>query len=135
ADVALRIFGGDDRDIELLPQLHIRIDVLFVERVLVPEKAEPLDGAADTHCVGVTIAPGGIEHQGELVADVFAAMSHSAASQAPIARRPRLRWRARIAACRSSRASGSLPTSTGFKNRISAPASVSAGLVAEPRKA
>jgi hypothetical protein len=65
----------------------------------------------------------------------LAAMSHSAVSHAPMLRRPILRWRMRMAACRSSRASGSWPISTGLRKRISAPASVSAGLVAEPRNA
>src|SRR5215831_13076071 len=65
----------------------------------------------------------------------LAAMSHRAVSQAPTERSPTLRWRARMAACRSSRASGSLPISTGLRKRISAPASVSAGLVALPRNA
>src|SRR5262245_13953338 len=65
----------------------------------------------------------------------LAAMSHRAVSQAPMVRSPVLRWRARMAACRSSRASGSLPISTGLRKRISPPASVSAGLVALPRNA
>ena len=52
-----------------------------------------------------------------------------------MARRPVLRCRPRMAACSSSRPSGSLPSKSGLRKRISAPASVSAGLVAEPRKA
>src|SRR5882762_943930 len=40
-----------------------------------------------------------------------------------------------MAACKSSRVSGSLPMRIGLRKRISAPASVSAGLVAEPRNA
>src|SRR5215475_7139791 len=65
----------------------------------------------------------------------LAAMYHRAVSQAPIVRNPILRWRERRAACRSSRARGSLPISTGLRKRINAPASVSAGLVALPRNA
>src|SRR5438552_4018149 len=65
----------------------------------------------------------------------LAAMSHNAVSQAPTVRRPMLRWRMRMAACNSSRARGSLPIRIGLRKRINAPASVSAGLVAEPRNA
>ena len=58
ADVAGRILGGENRDVELLPQLHVSVDVLLVERVLVPQEVKAFDGAADAHGVVVTVAPG-----------------------------------------------------------------------------
>ena len=64
-----RVFGGHDRDVELLAQLHVRVDILLVERILEPQETQPLDGAADAHGIVVAVAPGGIEHQREVVAD------------------------------------------------------------------
>ena len=60
---ARRILGRHDRNVQLLPQLHVVVDVLVGQRVLVPVIAHLLDRAADPQRLRVVVAPGRIEHQ------------------------------------------------------------------------
>src|SRR5215472_17937821 len=69
ADVTGGIFGGENRDVELLLEFHIGVDILLVERVLVPEETQALDDATNAHGVVIAVAPSRIEHQCEVVAD------------------------------------------------------------------
>src|SRR5207237_2806959 len=68
-EAADRVFGGKDRDVELLLQLDVVVDVLVGERVLVPVEPHLLDRAADPQRLLVAVAPGRIEHHGVVVAD------------------------------------------------------------------
>src|SRR5215831_2211023 len=71
-EAAGREFGSDDGDVEFLAQLDIVVDVLVGERVFIPVETELLDRAADAQRVGVAVAPGGVEHQEEIVANRLA---------------------------------------------------------------
>ena len=54
------------------PRVHVVVDVLLGERVLVPVVAEFLDGAADAQRVGILVGPHRVEHEREVVADRLA---------------------------------------------------------------
>ena len=70
--IGIQTAGGKlrrhDRDIQLLAQLDVVVDVLVGQRVFVPVKPHLLDRPADTQRIGVGVAPGGIEHDTEVVA-------------------------------------------------------------------
>src|SRR5215472_1794014 len=61
-----------DRNIELLLELDVTVDVLLDKWVLVPIEAERLGDPADAQGLLKTIAPGRIEHDPVIVADRFA---------------------------------------------------------------
>ncbi len=67
-----RVFGRHDRDVELLVQLDVAVDVLLDQGILVPGEAEFLDRAADPQGVLVLVRPHRIQHQLEIVADRLA---------------------------------------------------------------
>ena len=70
--IGLQSAGGKlrrhDRDIQLLAQLDVVVDVLVRHRIFVPVVAHLLDRTADAQRIGVAVAPGGIEHQPEVIA-------------------------------------------------------------------
>ena len=71
-EAADRVFGGEDRNVELLLELDVIVDVLVGERVLVPVKPHLLDRAADPQGFLVAVAPGRVEHHRVVVADRLA---------------------------------------------------------------
>ena len=71
-EAARRELGIDHRDVELLLQLLVVVDVLFGERVLVPEVVEFFDRAAHAQRVLVAVRPHGVEHEHHLVTDGLA---------------------------------------------------------------
>ena len=51
-EAAGRVLGRQDRDVELLLQLHVVVDVVLGQRVLVPVVAELLDRQPDAQRLG-----------------------------------------------------------------------------------
>ncbi len=71
-EAADRVFGGEDRNVELLLELDVIVEVLVGEWVLVPVKPHFLDRPADPQSLLVAVAPGRIEHHRVVVADRLA---------------------------------------------------------------
>ena len=71
-EAADRVFRGEDRDVELLLELDVIVEVLVGERILVPVKPHLLDRPADPEGLFVAVAPGRVEHDRVIVADRLA---------------------------------------------------------------
>ena len=65
---ARRVLGGHDGNIQLAFQLHVVVDVLLHQGVLVPEVVQLLDGAPYAQCLLVSIGPHGVQHQDHVIA-------------------------------------------------------------------
>jgi hypothetical protein len=63
------VFGRHNGDVQLLSELDVIIQILFHERVFIPEIVEGFDGTADTYSVCIAVRPHGIQHQYHVVAD------------------------------------------------------------------
>ena len=64
-----RILGRHHRNVQLLLELDVVVDVLIGQRIFVPVKTHLLDCAADSHRRRKIVAPGRIEHDRVVVAN------------------------------------------------------------------
>ncbi len=64
-EAARRVLGGQDRDREVLLELHVVVQVVVGQRILVPVVPEALDGTAHPDRGRIVVGPRGVQHQRE----------------------------------------------------------------------
>ena len=67
-ETARRVLGRHDRDVQVLAELHVVVQVVVRERVFVPVVAQLFDHFADLQRLDVVVRPRGVEHHAVVVA-------------------------------------------------------------------